>query len=138
MPHDVKADEVVVEVQRVLDVSDVEMDMAHLGARRHRLVQQVVRAQVTEQLLEVDRVAPRASVALLVIGDEGSVGEPHRAVLGRLGVDLDPVAVRIPQVVRLGHHVVGRVLLPAQARQPPDHPGQLAAIGDHDREVVQA
>ena len=97
--HHVEADEVVVEPQRVVDVGDVQMDVAHLCARGHGLVQSVgavVGREVAEQLLEVDRIAAGSRLAVLVVGDERAVGEAHRAVLRRLCVDLDPIAVRVP------------------------------------------
>ena len=136
--HNVEPDKVVIETQRRTDVGDVQVNMAHPRARRHRLVQFVLFVQMAEQLVEVDRVAAGPRIPFFVIGDESAVGEPHRAVLGRLGVDLDTVAVGVPQVVRLRHDVVRRVLLPSQTRQPADHPGELAAIGHDDREVVKA
>ena len=80
--HNVEADEVVIEAQRFVDVRDVEVDVAHLRGLGHRRVQPVVLAQVAVQLFEVDRVAPRARLAVLVVRHEGAVAEAHRPVLG--------------------------------------------------------
>ena len=136
--HYVEPDEVVIETQRVLDIRDMQVDVAHLGRRGHRQVQPVVLAQVAEQLVEVDRIAPRARIAILVVRHERAVAEAHGPVLRRLGVDLDAVAIRVPQVVGLGHDMVGGGLFPAQAAEPGDDPGQLAAVRHEDREVIEA
>src|SRR5437879_3550674 len=56
MAHHVESDQVVIEPQRVLHVRHMQVDMAHLRAAWHRGVEAVVRLEMAEELLEVDRV----------------------------------------------------------------------------------
>src|SRR6266480_4249693 len=55
--HYVEADEVVVEAQGVVDIRDVQVDVAHLRSWRQGLIEAVVFAQMAEQLVEVDGIA---------------------------------------------------------------------------------
>ncbi len=56
MAHDVEADEVVVEPQRVIDIRHMEVDVAHLRSIRHWRVEVIAWPEVAEELLHVDRV----------------------------------------------------------------------------------
>ena len=136
--HDLEADQVVVEAQRILDVSHVQMNVAHLRARGHRIIQVVILAKVAEEFLEVDRITTRAWAAVSVLCEEGSVRESHGPVLRRFDVDLDAVPIGIPEIVRLGHDVVRGRLVPPQAAQAGNHARELASVGHHDGKVVQA
>ena len=137
-PHHVKADDAMVEGHCLLDIPDVEVDVAHPRLGRQRGIEAVTRGEVREHLVQVHRIPARPQVACRVAGEEDAVLHAEESVLGALDVDLDPVAVRIREIVRLGHRVVGGCLRVADRGEAPDHSGELPAVGQQQGEVVEA
>ena len=55
--HVVKAEHVVIKVQRLVQIRDIQMKMSDSGPGRHRFVEPVIRFQLSEQALR-RRAAP--------------------------------------------------------------------------------
>ena len=122
-----EAQPVAVERQALLDVADVQVQVAHAQAGTD-LLGEVLAPHGREQVVDVER-----------LGAAG-VAEVIGPLLARaVGGELDPVAVGVREVDRLVRLVVGRALDrgPRHA-EPHDRAGQLLAARVQQRVVVEA
>ena len=67
-----------------------------------------------------------------------AVTVPGPRIAGSVGVDLQPVAVRVIEVERLADTVVGRPERVPRLGQPEDHPSQRRSIREQDRGMEEA
>jgi len=136
--HHVKADEIAPEVDRLIDVSDVKVHMAHLRAGRKWNIEGIARGQLGQQNVQIDGVTTRTSNPVLVLGPESVVRHEPRSVFRRLRVDLNSVAVGIREVVGLRHDVIRWALRVAERQEPRYQSRQVPARRDKDGEMVEA
>src|SRR5919109_1041355 len=124
-----EAERIAVERERLVDVADVEMQVADTQAygdlRRRRLVGDGGEERVD---IEGSRAAPRELLA-----------EVRPPITWTVGSELDPVPVGVGQVDRLMRAVVGHPLdRRPRHDEPPRRPGELSAARVEERVVVEA
>ena len=126
-PHDlVQPESRVVKRGRPLQIAHKQVHVAHPAARRHR--RPALAACGAKQIRHVERVRRHHEFPVLL---------PPGA-LRTVGVDLDPQPVRIAEVDRLAHQVVGHPGTLADLGQVPHEAAELRPVRQQDGEMVQA
>ena len=111
---------------RPLQIAHKQVHVAHPAARRHP--RPALAARGAKQIRHVERVRRHHEFSVLL---------PPGA-LRTVGVDLDPQPVRIAEVHRLAHQVVGHPGTLADLGQVPHEAAELRPVRQQDGEMVQA